>query len=278
MDKLRSLLDIDLNYIIIALIFLFFTMEQVINGPFKFSKRPQHLFQNILFQVLFVAINFFYAGFQVYSINWLNQHEVGLLYLFQLPVWASLVLGVLLYDLTTYWMHRGAHRIPLLWRLHRVHHSDTTMDSSTYFRSHPFEGFLYYGIGNILTALVFGTDVLSMALYYFILTFFLFFEHSNLRYPSWLNHTLGWVFVMPDQHKVHHEQDQHYTDSNFSDIFILWDRIFGTYKFKPVDQITYGLKEFESEEKQTFFYLMKSPFIHIDRVSSEDLKDRQTPK
>lgn len=272
MEKLKLLLGIDLNLLIVALLAVFFTLEQVLNTPFRFNKRPQHLMQNLLFLALFVTINFFFAGFQIYCINWLNQHEVGLLYFVQLPVWASLIIGLMLYDLTTYWLHRGAHRIPLLWRLHRVHHSDTTMDASTNFRSHPIEGFMYYGMGNILTALLFGTDVLSLLLYYFILTFFVFFEHSNLRYPAWINKTIGWLLVTPDQHKVHHEQDQHFTDSNYSDIFILWDRIFGTYKFKQLDKIRYGLKEFDDEKKQTFLYLMKSPFIKIDRVSSEDLK------
>lgn len=271
METLKQLLEIDLNYLIFGLLVLFFTMEQVLITPFKFGKRPQHLAQNILFQFLFFGINIFFAAFQVYCINWLNQHEIGLLFLVQFPVWVNLLLGVMLYDLTTYWIHRGAHRIPLMWRLHRVHHSDTTMDSSTYFRAHPIETFLVYGMGNILTALIFGTDVLSMGLYFFILTFFLFFEHSNLRYPAWLNNTLGWVFVTPDLHKVHHEQDQFYTDSNYSDIFILWDRLFGTYKFKPVDKIRFGLKEFEGDEQQTFLYLLRSPFIRINRTSSEDL-------
>jgi sterol desaturase/sphingolipid hydroxylase (fatty acid hydroxylase superfamily) len=73
-------------------------------------------------------------------------------------------------------------------------------------------------------------------------------------------------------HKVHHEQDQFYTDSNYSDIFILWDRLFGTYKYKPTEQISFGLKEFEDEKKQTFWYLLISPFINMGRVTSEDLK------
>jgi sterol desaturase/sphingolipid hydroxylase (fatty acid hydroxylase superfamily) len=70
---------------------------------------------------------------------------------------------------------------------------------------------------------------------------------------------------------VHHEQDQHYTDSNFSDLFIIWDRIFGTFKKLNVKEIKYGLKEFDDDKKQTFLYLMKSPFINIDRIHSEEL-------
>ena len=72
-------------------------------------------------------------------------------------------------------------------------------------------------------------------------------------------------------HKVHHDQDQHYTDSNFSDIFILWDRLFGTYKSKPIEEIKLGLKEFDEEKKQSFWYLMKSPFINVKRISPDEL-------
>jgi sterol desaturase/sphingolipid hydroxylase (fatty acid hydroxylase superfamily) len=95
--------------------------------------------------------------------------------------------------------------------------------------------------------------------------------------PAWLDKTVGLVFTTPNFHKIHHEQDQYYTDSNFADIFILWDRIFGTFKYKPPGQVKYGLKEFEDPRKQTFWYLMISPFISMGRVSSEELK-RQNEK
>jgi len=273
MEKLNVLLNINSNYFIIGLIVVFFTLEQILTTPSQFKKRSMHLAQNALFQVLFVLCNIFFATFQVYSIDWLNDNHVGLLYLFQIPVWAKLIIGVVFYDITTYWIHRSAHIVPLLWRFHRVHHSDTALDSSTFFRSHPIELIFIFGGGNILTAALFGTDVLSMALYYFILNIFLFLEHSNIHYPVWLDKTMGWIFVTPNQHKVHHEQDQHYTDSNFADIFILWDRIFGTYKYKLLKTIRYGLIEFDEERKQTFLYLIKSPFLTIRRVNSDELKN-----
>lgn len=153
-----------------------------------------------------------------------------------------------------------------------MHHSDTSMDSTTTFRFHPLELILVYQTGIILTAGIFGTDVTSMAFYYFILYIFFFLEHSNLNYPKWLNGTFGLIFVMPDHHRIHHHQEQFYTDSNFADILIIWDRIFGTYKLIPVEEINYGLKEFEQEEKQTFLYLMKSPFINVRRNKSDHLK------
>lgn len=268
MEILNAILNINPNYLIIGLLAIFFTLEQISSTPFSFKQRGKHLFQNILFQIVLTLLNLFFASLQVNGINWLNSNEIGILYLVELPFWIKLFLGVVLYDFTTYWIHRASHKIPLLWRLHRVHHSDTTMDSSTTFRFHPLELVLIYQTGNILTAGIFGTDLTSMALYYFILYIFFFLEHSNLNYPKWLNNSFGLVFVMPDHHRVHHHQEQFYTDSNFSDIFIIWDRIFGTFKLIPVEEMKYGLIEFEQEKKQTFLYLMKSPFINIKRTES----------
>ncbi len=272
MEILNKLLAIDLNYIIIGIVTLFFTLEQFLDAQFKFKKRAQHLFQNILFMVVFFLANIFWATVLVFSIEWLNNNEIGLFYLFQLPVWAKLILGVALFDFVTYWFHRIAHKLPILWRFHRVHHSDTTMDSSTYFRGHPVEIFLWFSVSNIVAAGIFGLDLFALALYALVSTPFLIFEHSNLRFPKWLDNTVGLIFTTPNIHKVHHEQDQYYTDSNYSDIFILWDRMFGTFKHKPVEDIKFGLAEFDTNKKQSFWYLIKSPFINIKRVGSEELK------
>lgn len=270
MEYLDSLLSIDPNYIIIGLLALFFTLEQLTHSPFSFKDRGKHLFQNLLFQIVLTVLNIFFVAVQVYCIEWLNTHEIGLFYLVTIPFWWKLVLGVILYDFTTYWIHRASHKVPLLWRLHRVHHSDTTMDSSTTFRFHPLELILIYQTGNIITAGLFGADLTSLALYYFFVYIFFFLEHSNLNYPGWLNHTIGLIFVMPDHHRVHHHQEQEYTDSNFADIFILWDRIFGTFRLIPVEEMKYGLKEFIGEKKQSFWYLMKSPFIDVKDDSGGD--------
>ena len=269
MEILDKILSFDPNYIIIGLLAFFFTLEQILDNPFSFKKRGEHLFQNILFQIIFFAINLFFISILICCIEWLNSKEIGLLYLLEIPFWIKLFLSVILFDFTTYWLHRASHKIPLLWRLHRVHHSDTTMDSSTTFRFHPIELVIVYQAGNIVAAGVFGLDVTSLALYYFFVYIFFFLEHSNLNYPNWLNNTFGLIFVLPEHHRVHHHKEQFYTDSNFADIFIIWDRIFSTFKLIPVKQMDYGLIEFEEKNKQSFLYLMKSPFININKIEPD---------
>ena len=272
MQTLQKILAVDLNYILIGMMVIFYSLEQLLSTQFKYRKRPQHLFHNILFLVVFYLGNLLWATVTVFSIEWLNSHKIGLFFLFEIPLWLKLVLGVMIFDFVTYWFHRIAHITPLLWRFHRVHHSDTSMDASTNFRSHPMELIFWFGTSNIIAAGMFGLDLLTLGLYFLVATPFFFLEHSNLKFPAWLDKTAGLIFTTPNIHKVHHEKDQFYTDSNFADIFIIWDRMFGTFKYKPTDQIDFGLKEFEEDKKQTFWYLIRSPFISMGRVTSEDLK------
>lgn len=274
MEILNKLLAIDFNYIIIGLIVLFYTLEHLLATQFTFNRKHHHLLQNILFQAAFYLGNLSWALVTVFTIEWLNKNEIGLLYLFTVPLWLKLVLSVMMFDFVNYWFHRVAHRIPLLWRFHRVHHSDTRMDASTNLRAHPIELVVYFGTSNIAASAIFGLDLLSLGLFFLVITPYVFLEHSNIKFPVWIDKTFGLIFTTPNMHKVHHEQDQYYTDSNYSDIFIIWDRIFGTFKYKPPSEIKFGLKEFEEDRKQTFWYLIRSPFMNFKRISSEELNKR----
>ena len=130
MELIERLSNIDTGYFAYALIVLFFTLEQIFKTQFNFKKRPQHLLQNIPFEILFILGNLFWAAVTVMSITWLNEKQIGLFYHIQLPIWLKLVLGVALIDMVTYWFHRMSHNVPVLWRFHRVHHSDTSMETN----------------------------------------------------------------------------------------------------------------------------------------------------
>jgi len=272
MEVLNQLLAVDTNYLLIGLVVVFYFLEQLFSNQFRFTKRPHHFLHNALLMGLFMLANIFWATLIVFCIEWLNTNQVGLFYKLEIPLWANLILSVVLIDFVSYWYHRIAHKVPLLWRLHRVHHSDTSMDSTTNFRFHPLEQLFWWSSTPIVTSAIFGLDAMGIGLYFLVLIPFLIFEHTNLKFPAWLDKTLGRVITTPNLHKIHHEQDQYYTDSNFSDIFILWHRLFGTFRYKPAGQIHFGLKEFDEDKKQTFWYLLKSPFINIKRIRSEEIK------
>ena len=252
------------NYIIIFLIALFYSLERLIGTSFKFDNRLNHFFNNFLFMIAFYFTNIAFAVVQVAVINWSSNNQLGLFNWIEIPLWLKVIIGVMCLDLTSYWSHRLAHTSPLLWRLHRVHHSDNTMDTSTFFRGHPLEVFLF-GTSSVIATIIFGLDLSILSVYLIVQLPFLVSQHANFQLPDWIDTFFGKVFITPNIHKVHHEQDQIYTDSNFADIFIFWDKLFGTYKYLPVQNIRYGLKEFDDDKKQSFWYLIVSPFIKIDR-------------
>ncbi len=256
--------SIEGNYIIIFLIALFYSLERLLGTPFKFDRRLNHFFNNFLFLIVFYFANLAFAVFQVGIITWSSINQVGLFYWIEIPLWLKVIIGVMCLDLSSYWFHRLAHTSPLLWRLHRVHHSDTTMNTSTFFRGHPLE-VLVFGTSSIVACIIFGIDLQILGVYLIVQLPFLVAQHANIQLPDWMDKVFGSVFITPNIHKVHHNQNQYYTDSNFADIFVFWDKLFRTYKYLPVKDIRYGLKEFDTDKKQTFWYLIISPFIKIDR-------------
>ena len=263
MHVIDQLLAIDTNYLLIGLVVVFYTLEQFFSTQFRFDKRPNHFLHNAGLMTIFMIVNIFWATLIAICVEWLFANQIGLLYYIELPRWLVLVLSVMLNDFVSYWYHRIAHRVPVIWRLHRVHHSDTSMDSTTNFRFHPLEQLFWWSTAPIVTSAIFGIDATGMSLYFLILIPFLILEHSNLKFPTWLDKTIGKIITTPNLHKLHHEQDQYHTDSNYSDIFILWDRLFGTFTYKDINSINFGLKEFDDDNKQSLWYLLKSPFINI---------------
>jgi sterol desaturase/sphingolipid hydroxylase (fatty acid hydroxylase superfamily) len=261
---ISSINSIDGNYVIIFLIALFYSLERLLGTPFKFDRRLNHFFNNFLFMIAFYFANIAFAIVQVGIIEWTSANLVGLFYLIEIPLWLKVILGVMTLDFTSYWFHRLAHTSPLFWRLHRVHHSDTSMDTSTFFRGHPLE-VLIFGTSSVVASIIFGLDLSVLGVYFLVILPFLIAQHSNIQLPDWTDKVFGKVFITPNIHKVHHDQNQFYTDSNFADIFVFWDKLFGTYKYSSVKSRRYGLKEFDNNKRQTFWYLMISPFMRIDQ-------------
>lgn len=274
MELINKLLTIDPNYILVGLIVLFFSLEMALNRPVQIGWKIKHLVESFLFQLIAISLGSLIGLMMITTFDWIAQHEFGLFNWTPIPFWLKVIAGLFLIDLADYWFHRMDHKIPLLWRLHRVHHSDTAMDAATGLRFFPTEA-IYFTFGELLISAIFGLDILSMNIFLFLLLPVLFFQHANLRYPVWIDKIFGWLIVTPNFHKVHHEQDQFYTDSNYGTIFIIWDRLFSTFKTKPVKDITYGLKEFEGNRKQSFFYLILSPFIKIERIPDKIIENER---
>lgn len=182
-----------------------------------------------------------------------EEAGIGLFRALELPGWLSLLLSLVLLDLAIYLQHVASHKIPILWRVHRVHHADRDIDVTTAVRFHPIE----IGLSMIyksLLVLLLGMDALAVLLFEMILNGCAMFNHSNIALPGWLDRLVRLVIVTPDMHRVHHSIIHHETDSNYGFNLSLWDRLFGTYIRQPEkghQGMEIGLSPFHQSEAPT---------------------------
>lgn len=241
-----------------------FSLEQLFSSVASLFKRTPHLISSILLQLGYVLLNFGLATLVIKALNWTDTNKIGLFNIIHVPFYVKVILGVLCIDFVNYWAHRLNHSWELFWRLHRVHHSDTIMDSSTTYRFHPLDALLD-NFASVVAALIFGLDG-SILIFWLILYMpLLVLHHTNFIMPKWFDRTFGKVIVSPNFHKIHHHQQQEYTDSNYGLMFIFWDKLFRTFKKIPVNEIKYGLSEFDKPDRQRFWFLIKSPFIDVKK-------------
>ncbi|HET9820814.1 MAG TPA: sterol desaturase family protein [Burkholderiaceae bacterium] len=156
----------------------------------------------------------------------------GLLNQARLPAWIAWALAVMALDFVIWLQHVMLHAVPLLWRLHRVHHADLDYDVTTGARFHPLEIVLSMGIKFAAIALL-GPPVVAVVAFEVLLNATSMFNHGNIRLPTALDRVLRWLVVTPDMHRVHHSTDDEETNSNFGFNLPWWDRLFGTYRPQP---------------------------------------------
>jgi len=156
----------------------------------------------------------------------------GLLNYFAVPLWMALPVSVMLLDFVIYLQHVMFHAVPLLWRLHRVHHTDLDIDVTTGTRFHPIEIILSMLI-KAAVILVLGPPAVGVVIFEVLLNATSMFNHGNVRMPPALDRVLRLILVTPDMHRVHHSIEEDETNSNFAFNLSVWDRLFGTYRDQP---------------------------------------------
>ncbi len=161
-----------------------------------------------------------------------GQQGWGLLNHYQVPALPAVVLAVVAMDLVIYLQHVMVHAIPLLWRIHRVHHADLDYDVTTGARFHPIEIVLSMLI-KFATILLLGPPVVAVVVFEVMLNATAMFNHGNVGLPPLLDRLLRWVLVTPDMHRVHHSVEDDEANSNFGFALSWWDRLFGTYRDQP---------------------------------------------
>jgi sterol desaturase/sphingolipid hydroxylase (fatty acid hydroxylase superfamily) len=156
-----------------------------------------------------------------------RQEGIGLLNALAPPTAAAVVATLLARSLISYALHVLAHRVPLLWRMHRVHHSDTAVDLSTGVRHHPFE-LLFAASCHAAAALMLGLSVPALVAYEAAAVALTFWSHANLRLPAQVERLAAFIFVTPAAHHVHHSARRAETNSNYGEVLLVWDWLFGT--------------------------------------------------
>ncbi|KLN64581.1 MULTISPECIES: sterol desaturase family protein [Vibrio] len=186
----------------------------------------------------------------------------GLLNQFQLPSYIEIIISVVLLDLTIYLQHLVFHRIPILWRLHRMHHADQDIDVTTGTRFHPIEIILSMWI-KIGLVLMFGVSPIAVIVFEIILNASAMFNHSNAFLPLKIDGMLRKVIVTPDMHRIHHSVIEKETHSNFGFFLSIWDRMFNTYRAQPVlghENVKIGIPMFQSRTEQRLDKMLTQPF------------------
>lgn len=248
--------------ILIGGVFIFWVMEGVI-PLFRFQyNKYRHAGINFLFTFFTAIIGFGLAGVLYYTSHWVTVNEFGLLNLAEFPLWAKIIIGVMLLDfIGAYLVHWVEHKLKWMWKFHLIHHTDTTVDVTTGLRHHPGETVFRIGF-TIMGVFLIGVPIGIVMLYQSISVLFAHLTHANINMPRKIDRAISYVFVTPNMHKVHHHYMQPLTDTNYGNIFAIWDRIFGTYaEVNDPREIKYGIHtHMAPEENDRVGNLLKIPF------------------
>lgn len=225
-------------------------------------KKWHHAGINFFFTITTIIINFSLAFLLFKSSDWVASQHFGLLYWLQInSLWLQAFIGLLLMDLIgAYAAHYVQHKTKALWRFHLIHHTDTWIDTTSANRHHPGESIIRF-VFTVLAVIVVGAPLWLFFLYQSLSVLLSQFNHANITLPPQLDKVISYLIVSPNMHKVHHHYVLPYTDSNYGNIFSVWDRLFGTFLVLPMDQIVYGVDtHMHPEENNKLSSLLKIPF------------------
>ena len=275
--------ELDLNYLIparlslpIVLLTLFWLWESW-HPYFRWkTDRLRHAARNLALSLVNAALlGLLFGAATVHVADWTTRSGFGLLNQVELHPAARFLSAVLLLDAWMYLWHRANHAIPLLWRFHRMHHSDNQMDVTTatrfHFGEHVGSNVLRMGLIPLL-----GFQVWHIVVYEMLVIAITQFHHADISL-GWLDRWLRLFIVTPDMHKVHHSRWRPETDSNYSTFFSLWDRLARSFRMRYEPKtLIFGLDEYVEPEWQTFWGMLKTPFAKpVHRTQRDDAHGRR---
>lgn len=258
----ETISSIHRGLILVGGITLFWLIENAF-PLFRFRyQKVKHASLNIFFTITTIIINFVMAFILLLAADFSVAHEVGILqWLPEMNFWVFALVGLLLLDfIGAYLVHLIEHKVNFLWRFHLIHHTDTWVDTTSANRHHPGESVIRF-IFTVFGVLIVGSPMWMVFLYQSLSVVFSQFNHANIPLPKKLDKFLSYFIISPDMHKVHHHYKLPYTDSNYGNIFSVWDRLFGTFSYLEREKIVYGIDtHMKPEEHNKLNNLLKIPF------------------
>ncbi|MEM7302521.1 MAG: sterol desaturase family protein [Pseudomonadota bacterium] len=193
---------------------------------------------------------------------WCASNGIGLFNMLSVPFWIAALLSFLALDFAVWLSHLLSHKIPIFWRVHRMHHSDVDIDVSTAIRFHPIEIVLSM-VYKVAWVVALGAPAVAVILFEIVLNGMAMFNHANFKLPLWADRLLRLVVVTPDMHRVHHSVERHETDSNYGFNLSIWDRMFKTYIPQPQDGhdgMSIGLPNWQNNNPTRLGWTLLVPF------------------
>jgi sterol desaturase/sphingolipid hydroxylase (fatty acid hydroxylase superfamily) len=266
----ESIPSLHRSLILVGGISFFWLLEGVLPLRKLAYKKWRHAVPNFFFTLTSIVVNFALAFLLLLTADWVQETQFGLLHSVSMPFWLYVVLGVLFLDfIGAYVAHWVEHQVKPLWMVHLVHHSDHHVDTTTANRHHPLESLVRFTF-TLLAVFVLGTPIGVVMLYQSLSVVLSQFNHANIQLPKKVDALLSYIIVTPHMHKVHHHHVLPYTDSNYGNIFAIWDRLLGTYKNLASEHIIYGVDVFPNEKTNSrVVSLLQQPFQPYQKPTTQ---------
>ncbi len=248
------------------ILFIVFILIFSLEGVFPFIGGRQHRMRHALPHMATAILNglmtrFLLFGMTVQVLAWVEHQGLGIMSMAALPGPVRTAAVFMLFDAWMYYWHRANHRIGFLWRFHRAHHSDTAMDTTTALRFHPGELVLSTCI-RLPVIVLLGMSIGELVLFELLLNLSTLFHHSNLAIPERWDRLLRVAIVTPNMHRVHHSVEFAETNSNYTSLLSVWDRLARTFSMRPdTHAIIFGLPRFREERYQGLGGFLLTPFL-----------------
>jgi len=240
---------------------VFFWLIEGYYPLFAFSwKRYKHAGVNLIFLLTTIILNLLLGAVTILACKWVTTNHFGLWNWLHLPLWANIIVALFFMDFFgAYCIHIVEHKVKWMWKFHMIHHADTHVDTTTANRHHPGES-VFRAVFAIIAILITGAPIWMVMLYQTLSVALAQFNHANIKMNTTLDKTLRLIFVTPNMHRVHHHYVRPETDSNYGNIFSLWDRMFGTYLYKPTNELKFGLDVLKTQNDQSIKDQLVIPF------------------